>query len=198
MTCARHTRTSRRFCTANEGVSAIEFALIAPVFVLILMAVVEYSMVMFATSVLEGATLSSSRYGKTGYVAAGSTRQQQIIAAITERSSGLLDASRITMTTKVYSAFDKVGDPEPYTDSNGNGMYNLGEAYTDVNGNAQWDSDMGSAGLGNSDDVVVYTVSYPWTIHTPIIRQFLGSTYTITSRTVVKNEPYCQINCVGG
>lgn len=183
----RHTRT---LACDNRGVTAIEFAMIAPVFVLMLMGIIEFSLVMFVSSVMEGATGMSARYGKTGYVAAGSTRQQQIVATVAARTAGLLDPSKISITSTVYSAFDKVNKPEPYTDSNGNHSYTLGEPYTDINGNGQWDEDMGAAGLGNAGDVVVYSISYPWTINTPIMTAFLGNIFTITSRTVVKNEPY--------
>ncbi len=173
----------------SDGVTAVEFALIAPVFVLILMGIIEFSLVMFVSSVMEGATSASGRYGKTGYTAVGSTRQEQIIAAVAARSAGLLDATKITINTTVYPSFDSIDQEEPYIDSNHNGTHDIGETYTDVNGNAVWDS-FGVAGLGNANDVVVYTVSYPWVINTPIIANFLGSTIIISSRTVVKNEPY--------
>jgi hypothetical protein len=68
----------------------------------------------------------------------------------------------------------------------------MGETYTDVNGNGNWDPDEGSSGSGNAGDVVVYTVSYPWTITTPIMSSLIGAngTYAITAHAVVKNEPY--------
>jgi hypothetical protein len=39
---------------------------------------------------------------------------------------------------------------------------------------------------------VVYTVSYPWAVSTPIISNIIGSNgiFTITTHAVVKNEPY--------
>ncbi len=175
-------------CNA-DGVTAVEFAIIAPVFILILMGIIEFSVVMFVSSIIEGATAASSRYGKTGYVAAGSTRQQQIVDAITSRAGGLLETAKITVTSKVYPSFNSISQEEPYIDTNHNGTHDTGEDYTDVNGNTQWDSS-GVAGLGNANDIVVYTVSYPWVINTPIIANFLGNTFVISSRTVVKNEPY--------
>ena len=173
----------------SEGVTAVEFAMIAPVFVLVLMGIVEFSLVMFVTSVMEGATSASGRYGKTGYTAAGSTRQQQIIDTVSKRTAGLLNPAQITVTTKVYPSFDSINQEEPYIDTNHNGNHDTDELYTDVNGNGQWDSS-GVAGLGNANDVVVYTISYPWVINTPIIAKFLGSPIIVSSRTVVKNEPY--------
>lgn len=182
-------RPNKNLIRDSDGVTAVEFALIAPVFVLILMGIIEFSLVMFVSSVMEGATSASGRYGKTGYTAVGSTRQEQIISAVASRSAGLLDATKITINTTVYPSFDSIDQEEPYIDSNHNGTHDVGETYTDVNGNAQWDS-FGVAGLGNANDVVVYTASYPWVINTPIIANFLGSTIIISSRTVVKNEPY--------
>ena len=173
----------------SEGLTAVEFALIAPVFVLILMGIVEFSLVMFATSVMEGATSASGRYGKTGYTAPNSSRQEQIVATIVSRTSGLLDPAKISVTTTVYPSFDSISQEEPYIDSNHNGIRDTNETYNDVNGNGQWNSS-GVAGLGNANDVVVYTVSYPWQIFTPIISNFLGNIMILSSRTVVKNEPY--------
>ncbi len=174
----------------NEGVATLEFAMIAPVLLLLMMGIVEFSLVTFTMSVMEGATSYTARYGKTGYTAAGSTREEQIVANIENRTGGLLDPDNIDISTQVYSAFDNVGDPEPFTDTNNNLTYNVGEPYSDINGNSQWDADMGDAGLGDANDVVVYTVSYPWNLMTPIIGAIIGSTFNITVRTVVKNEPY--------
>jgi hypothetical protein len=62
--------------------------------------------------------------------------------------------------------------------------------FVDVNGNGQWDDDMGKAGLGNPGDVVVYTVTYPWPIMTPLMKPIIGNSITLTARSVVRNEPY--------
>ena len=182
-------RYVRNLASDIGGVTAIEFAMIAPVFVIMLMGIVEFSLVMFVNSTIEGATAASGRYGKTGYTAYGSSRKQQIIDTVAAKTNGLLDPSLITVTTTVYPSFDSISKDEPYIDTNHNGTHDVGEAYTDTNHNGQWDS-TGVAGLGNANDIVVYTVSYPWTINTPLIGRFFGSPFIISSRTVVKNEPY--------
>lgn len=171
------------------GVTAVEFALIAPTFILMIAAIIEFSLIMYVSGVMEGAITASSRFGKTGYVAAGSTRQEQIIASVASRSSGLLDAQSIKVNTKVYPSFDSISQEEPFIDTNKNGVRDVGEVFTDVNGNGNWDS-AGVVGLGNANDIVLYTIYYPWVIHTPIIANFFGGTLWLSSRTVVKNEPY--------
>ena len=180
------------FKDSQAGVSAIEFALIAPTLMLLIFGIIEYALIMTVYNVMESSTSISSRLGKTGYAAQGITRAQTIINAITTRAGTVIDADALTVTSKFYKQYDQINDPEPYVDTNGNGSRDNGESYTDINGNGQWDSDMGASGYGSAGDVVVYKVSYPWSVTTPIMRELIGTNgiYTITTHAVVKNEPY--------
>jgi hypothetical protein len=179
------------FFRRQDGATAIEFAFVAPVLALILSGIVELSMIMYTTAVMEGATTISSRLGKTGFSTTSESRQDMIYDMIRDQCGALIDMSKVTITTLSYGSFDNVGKPEPYTDSNHNGHYDIGEPYTDVNGNGEWDADMGASGVGGADDVVLYRVTYPWPILTPLMSIFFtNGAYTITSSVLVKNEPY--------
>lgn len=184
-------KNARAVAGNTEGITSVEFALVSPVMILLMMGIVEFSLIMFTNAVMESATTFTARLGKTGYVAEGSSRQDQIIASIQNRTAGLLDPTHINITTKVYSSVDKVGDPETCINPVSPPCPGTaGVHYIDINGNGQWDADMGLAGLGSANDIVVYNVTYPWPITTPIISAIVGSPYNITVRTVVKNEPY--------
>ncbi len=180
-----------RFVQVNEGIAAMEFAIIAPVFLMMTLGVIEISLVMLTQNTLEGAIFAATRTGKTGYTASGSTQLETIKAALNSRST-FLDTSKISLTYKSYSQFDKVGQPEPFVDANNNGVRDNGENYTDVNANGQYDLDMGAASLGSSSQVVVYIVTYPWKIYTPMIGKLLSNNgnLTLTARAVVQNEPF--------
>lgn len=181
----------RRFARCERGVTAMEFAIIAPVLILITFSILEFSMMMLVTNIMESATAISSRLGKTGYAQSGLSREDTILASIEQRAGVLINADNLVITSKFYDQFDQIGDAEPWNDMNNNGTAEMGE-YTDINGNGQYDADMGQAGYGNADDIVVYTVSYPWQVVTPIMRELIGTdgAYTITTHAVVKNEPY--------
>lgn len=185
-------RSLRSIQHDQDGVTAIEFAIIAPVFLLFILGIIEFGIIMMVYNVMEGATAISSRLGKTGYAESGKTREQTILDAVAARGGSLIDADKLILTSKFYKQYDQINDPEPYIDANHNGQYNTGESYTDVNGNGHWDADMGSSGYGSSGDVVVYTISYPWSVTTPILQNLIGThgIYTITTHAVVKNEPY--------
>lgn len=182
----------RCFYRAREGVTAIEFAIVAPVLLLMLFGIIEFSLIMLASSMLESSTTISSRTGKTGFNQPGVTREDTIIQSVKTHAGDFINTDHLTLTSKSYSQFNQIGQPEPWNDANHNGVADAGE-YTDINGNGQWDADMGQAGYGGAEDIVVYTVQYPWPIITPIMREIMGDTngnFIITARAVVRNEPY--------
>ncbi|MEI6729917.1 MAG: TadE family protein [Pseudomonadota bacterium] len=185
----------------ESGVAAIEYAFILPVLLLLIFGMLETCMVFYASAVLTGGTITAARLAKTGYnntgstgtcAGVGQTRSQFITCIVQSKVSALLNPSLLQITSKSYSSFSNIGQPEPYTDLYGLGYYVATDPYTDINGNGQWDSDMGVAGLGGAGDIVVYKVSYPWHISTPMLQNIMSSngTLTISASAVVKNEPY--------
>lgn len=170
----------------------MEFALLAPVLFLLLFGIIEISMVMFASSVLENATTFASRIGRTGF-SDGRSREEIIVDEVQTRTHGLLDPSQITVTTRVYSRFTDIGMAEPLTkDVNNNKSYDPGDTYNDINGNGQWDSDMARSGAGQQCEVVVYTVHYPWEVMTPLVKHMMPNEgiINLSSYVVVRNEPF--------
>jgi Flp pilus assembly protein TadG len=182
----------RRLIDNRDGVAAIEFAVAAPIVTLSIAGLIEISMVMFISSLLEGGIRDASRFGITGYVPPGTTREQQIRKLVGDATVGLIDMATTIIDTKVYPSFGDVGQPEPYTDSNGNGHYDAGEPFTDVNGNGQWDPDMGAAGLGGPGDIVVYTVTADWRLMTPLLVPLMGTGghMSLSASVAVRNEPF--------
>lgn len=182
---------SHRLQASESGITSVEFAIIAPVFLLMIMGIIEFALIMFTSSVMESATNNTARLGKTGYIVPGITRMQTIVNNVAARTAGLLDPTQITVSSTVYSNFNDIGQPEPCVSPVTPPCPGVATVnFVDVNGNGTWDSDMGQAGLGNPGDVVVYTVSYPWRVVTPLINVITGTTINITTRTVVRNEPY--------
>jgi len=182
----------RRLALNRDGVAALEFALGAPVVVLSVTGLIELSMVLFVTSLMEGGIRDASRFGITGYIPPGTTREAQIRKIVGDATVGLIDMDAAVIETLVYPSFNDVGKPEPFTDTNGNGNYDTGEPYTDINGNGQWDSDMGAAGLGGPNDIVLYKITTDWRLMTPLMVPLMGSDgkMTLSASVAVRNEPF--------
>jgi hypothetical protein len=180
-----------RAAVASDGGKAIvEFALVAPIFLGITLSILEFSGIMFVQTLLEGGAREASRYGLTGQTPEGISRQDMILQIVSENSFGIIDVDELEMTTMVYGDFSDVGQPEPFTDENGNDAYDEGETYTDVNGNGGWDDDMGAAGLGGPGQVVIYEMSYDWPIMIPLFEPFFGDHVTLQANIAVRNEPF--------
>jgi Flp pilus assembly protein TadG len=165
----------------------------ASVLFLTISGIIELSMVMFLQSLVEGGLREASRYGITGDVPVGVTREARITEIVQENLIGLIPMANVTITYKVYPSFGDVGKPEPFVDASPvNGKYDAGETYTDINGNGQWDADMGAAGLGNAGDIVLYTINADWPLITPMVAPLFGhdGKVTISASVAVRNEPY--------
>jgi Flp pilus assembly protein TadG len=174
----------------DSGQAIVEFALIAPLLLGLLGGILEFSGILFAQTLLEGGAREASRYGITGSTADGVGRDEAILQIIDDNTFGIINTDELRVEMRIYESFADVGQPEPFTDENGNGSFDPGEVFDDINGNGAWDEDMGVAGLGGPGDVVVYRLNYDWAIMIPLFRPFFGDTVTLDASIAVRNEPF--------
>jgi len=158
---------SSRLRGGERGIAAVEFALLAPIMILLLVGVTEMSLILLADHLLENATYNASRLAKTGFIESGKTQMETVMDELLGRLGGLsplLNPARLSVSSTVYGDLSDIGQP--------------GE---------------GSTGLGTASQVVVYVISYPWQTFTPLIGDLVGNedgVITLTARIVVRNEPY--------
>lgn len=189
----RRNRLMQRLGACRRGTTALEFAFAAPIVVLTVAGIVELALLMFVSTLSEGALREASRFSITGFVPAGTTREERILEILGDHTIGLVDLDAATIAYKVYPSFADIGKPEPFTDdSPANGSYDAGESFQDINGNGQWDADMGAAGLGGPGDVVLYSIEFDWALMTPLISPLMGTDGKIRlkSSVAVRNEPF--------
>lgn len=181
----------KNFLRNRRGVTAIEFAFTAPVVLLLIFATIEISWLMLSSVILENAVRNASRAGITGYVPAGMTRTAFVQQEL-NKNLIILDPDNIEFENRIYNTFANINQPEPFIDTNGNGTWNAGETFTDSNGNSVWDEDMGVAGEGGAGAIVVYRVTYPYQMMTPMVSALFpnNGVFDIRSSMVVRNEPF--------
>ncbi len=189
---ARRTTAAARTGSLCEegGASAVEFALVLPVLLLLVLGIVEYGLYLFAGSVLQDALGEAARFGITGRALPGLDRAAAIRAVFERRLVRPLDPEEVVFETLVYPDFDSIGRPEPFEDRNGNGVHDPGEPFRDVNGNGRWDPDMGTPGAGGPDSVVLYRARHPWRPVTPLFRGLFGEELSLIATVAVRNEPF--------
>lgn len=181
-------RGPRRLGRDESGIAVVEFALTAPLFLLLIMGIFDFSWQMYANQVLQGAV---SKAARDATLETNASDQSALDAGVRERVLNVFPDAQVSFTRLAYNSYDEVGDPESFNDTNKNGEYDAGECFEDVNGNGVWDSDRGQTGNGGADDVVLYTASMRITRVLPVWRM-LGQSQVVTlkSTTVLRNQPY--------
>jgi len=178
-----------RFLKARRGAAALEFALVAPVFFILLLGVFDLSILFFLLLTLENAALDAARFGSTGAVPEDATRDERIREIVHGATMGLLDDKGLDIRMLVYQSYEDVAAAEWLFDVNGNDAHDPGEIFDDVNGNGVWDGDPGVPGSGAPNEIVVYRVSAQYRLITPLMDDLIGA-IPIRSAVPIRNEPF--------
>ena len=171
----------------RRGATIIEFAIVAPVMMLLMMGLGDLLYQVYAQSVLNGAVQKAAR---DSGIEGGAANISTIDGTVQTIARQIAPAATFVPTRKSYDSFAEVA-PEPFTDTNGNGVRNAGECFTDMNGNGSWDADPGSTGQGGASAVTLYTMTMTYPRLFPVAGLFgWPATQTISATTLLKNQPY--------
>lgn len=177
----------RRLRGDRRGVTIVEFALVAPVMLMLLMGLGDVLYQGYVQSILTGAVQKAAR---DATIEGNAQNTAALDAKVTSMVQSIAPAATFSSTRKSYQYFGAAA-PEPFVDTNGNGICDAGESYTDVNDNNSWDADPGANGQGGASDATMYTMTMTYPRMFPIA-SLIGwpATQTISAMTFLKNQPY--------
>jgi Flp pilus assembly protein TadG len=171
-------RLARRFARARDGAAAVEMALVATPFLMLVFGVMEMGMIFLVSSSLENATAMAARTIRTGQMQSGGAATASAFKTAICAKFGWMQAdctSNLYVDVRTFSSFSSVTAPQPVT----NGVFNA-NALTFTPGGPQ--------------DIVVVRAYYQWPLMTPLMNQALqqvnGGKALITSTATFRNEPY--------
>lgn len=205
MTGALRRLVSRRGDT--RAATVIEFAIVSPVMMMMIMGLGDVLYQIYAQSLLNGALQKAGRDSSIqGGDILGSTLDGKVVSIVgtivknpANSCAAAPSGATWCSTRRNYDNFTEVA-PEPFTDTNGNGQRDPGECFSDVNNNGTWDADPGAnggfGGQGGASAVTLYTMRITYPRLFPVAG-LLGwsSTATIKATTLLKNQPYAtQVN----
>jgi Flp pilus assembly pilin Flp len=191
-------RSLKRLLGERSGASAAEFAILAPVLFLAVIGIIELAVLLTVQVLLEGSVREASRFGITGYVPPGVTRDQQIRTLIQRYTLGMIDMSRVVIDVRVYPSFAAIQRPEPcykyimpittppQCDTSS------AQNWVDSNGDGVWFPGNGTPGSGNAGDIVLYNVHYNHYFMTSFMRRLFARNGSVMlgGSLVVRNEPW--------
>lgn len=175
----------------TRGSTIVEFAVLAPTLLLLLLAGMELAYQSYLTSLLEGEVQKAAR---DSAIQGGAEATATIDAAVQRQVEVVVKNATFSSQRMSYTSF-LAAKPERFTDTNNNNLRDAGECFDDVNGNRMWDADPGRSGQGGANDVTLYrmTMTYPRIF--PLAGMLgLANVNTITVQTAMKNQPYASQN----
>jgi Flp pilus assembly protein TadG len=171
----------------ERGATIVEFAIILPVMLTLIMGLSELTYQMYVQSILSGAV---QKAGRDSSIQGGAQETGTIDLAVMSVVWQAANKATYVSTRESYSDFADIA-PEPFVDTNHNGIRDKGECFTDINGNGVWDADPGLAGQGGANDVTRYTMTITYPHLFPVAGWFGWSPNETTSAsTLLKNQPY--------
>lgn len=182
----------------QNGATIVEFAMVAPALVLILLAGFDFGHRSYATSVLQGALADFARSASVELPVisgSGTTLEERVEDAMESQISPVATPGyTLEVTQSNFYDFSGIGNPEKLVvDNNGDGNYDEdeGDCYSDLNENGEFDLDTGRQGRGGSNDVVFYEATLTMDALVPLANWLGGkSTYVLRAETAIRNQPW--------
>lgn len=147
----------------EKGVTVIEFALLAPIFFTIVLAIMETSVMFLASQIFESAVHDTSRLIRTGQAQEQGYTLDKFRTRICDRSYGLFDCSKIKVRVRIIADFQSTALVSPIDEDDAEWtlveQFNAGVGKSIVVAEAyyKWDAilDMWGFNLANSADGTV-------------------------------------------
>ena len=166
----------RRFWRERKGASALEFALIATPFLVMLFGLFEICLIFIATTTLEHGATEAARKIRTGELQASDNSAAAFKQLVCDNSFGILDCNdRLQVDVRVFDNFKNTSGASPIKDGA-------------VDATAlQFD-----AGQGN--EIVLARVYYEWNLITPVVSAPLSNLEDnkrlLQASVAFRNEPF--------
>jgi len=169
---------ARRMRRDESGAAAVEFALIAVPFFLILFAIIEVSLVFFANQILDNAVSDAARMIRTGQAQKAGFSSTEFKNQVCGGLAGLFDCGggKLHIDVKTYTKFADVSVTSPIDDDDN--LQPAGFGYDD----------------GGPETIVVASVYYEWPLVSGYIRTGFGNLANgnrlLASVVTFRNEPF--------
>jgi Flp pilus assembly protein TadG len=176
---------TRMRANARAGSSGIEFAFIAPVFLLFLCGIIETGVIFYGQSTVFYATADAARMIRTGQMT-GTITAASVKSQICSRMAGLITTSQCNSNLQIdLRTSGSFGGSSYPSVTNANGTLNTG-------------SMSGTAAI-SACQIVLVRAFYPWQIMTPLMKTLYQTasdgTHLLYAAAAFRTEPYQNNPC---
>jgi len=167
----------RRFWRRKDGATAVEFAMVAAPFLLLLFAIIETALVFFAGQVLETAAADSGRLILTGQAQSAKFDATKFKDEVCKKVYGLFDCQAgLIVDVRTYQSFAAIDNKKPIDDKTK--KLTLTPTYAP----------------GGPGDIVVVRLAYQWPTYLSFMNYSLadltGEKRLLLATSAFRNEPF--------
>jgi hypothetical protein len=183
---------NRKLGRDTSGATIVEFAVVAPIFMGIIMFIFDMVFMAYARSILSGEVNAVGR--ASALETATDETRADMDARVAEQVRLIVPDGAVTFERESFNTYGLAQTRvEPFVDVNDNDRCDTGESYLDLNGNSRFDLDGARAGGGGARDVVIYTATLRYTRFFPVAEFFgMNRDVELQARTILKNQPFDQ------
>lgn len=175
------------FSVDTCGVTAVEFAVVAPVMLLIICGLLNLSFQAYLQAILDGAVNDAARRST---LEGNAGDQTAVDARVRQQLRTLLSSAAPQFERRNFVNVAAMSTPERHEENGTQAGRQNDECFFDVNGNGQYDTDMGRGGQGGANDFVQYKVTLAYPNFLPIRLFGMSDRTTLTGTSVLRNQPY--------
>ena len=167
-------RPLRQLARRDNGAALIEFALLGPAFLALLVAILQTGVIFLFQQTLQTATTQTARLIMTGQAQTQKISSSDFLQDVCSAAGNLFDCGKLSANIQTFSSFSSMQMTNPV----GSGTFNAPSTYN----------------LGGPGDIVLVQVFY----RLPVVTAPLGSNMAktrdgnalIVATSVFRNEPY--------
>jgi Flp pilus assembly protein TadG len=172
----------RRFAKSERGVTAIEFAIVIPPFLLIMFVMVESGFMLFTEYVLQTSVQKAARQIKTGQAQSAGLTAATFKTEVCKLAGIIIDCSKITVYARPENTFATLKSNLP-------SFMNVGASYGGAPANPT------NYGCGAPLQAAGVIATYDWKFSVPFFMSPLGNidnnnTRRLLGVAVFRNEPF--------
>lgn len=175
----------QRFASDKRGLAAVEFAMIAIPFFLLIFGLLEVCVIFIMSSVLEHGASEAARSLRTGQFQQAGFDESRFKTDICDELFGLMSCdSKLSLDVKTFDDFAGAGNPDPIDPATG-------------------DLDTGSFMFspGAQNQIVVVRVFYEWDLIIPVLSAPLANMSSdrrlLQATIAFRNEPFGNSSATG-
>lgn len=164
----------RRFRDHESGAVAIEFVLVAPLFLFLVFAIFETAILYTIATVMEGEVALASRAIRTGQLQQEADPETAFTEVLCSNLDNVLNCDNVIVDVRTFDDFGEMTFPD----------------FVDEDGNASGNQFL----PGDADEIVLVRIAYVYNIVTPYLAEILppvgSNTVILFSGAAFKNEPF--------